>query len=516
MIKRFSFFKDSYFILPALSASLLAISRYPFKLNFLVFFAFIPLLYLLENSCRGYQSASRRKIIKAALTFSTTYTLIALYWIAVVTIPGYIGLFILFGFYFCVLFFIIFKVATSFPKLGWLILISSWLSFEWVQNFGELRFPWFNAGYALAEYTYLIQIAEYGGIHLLSLLILTINVLLFLAFKAFPGRQFIGKIILPIVFLVIWISAGYYRYQSIELDEKDVSISIVQVSIPQYIKWTENFYDSTLALYQNYTLAAVAESSPDLIIWPEAAIPRCVLNSRSAISFIFETVREADSDIFLGFPHCEYSEKIDDYLFYNSATLFKKQGKIAPIYYKNILVPVGERMPFMDYIPFLRGLDFGQANWEYGHEPAYYLLEKDDQRFIYSPLICFEIAFPNYTAEMSKNEVDFFVNITNDAWFKRTVGPYQHGMMTVIRAVETRTQFYRAANTGISMIVDPRGEIRKKTALFDKTFIEYNLLTYSGRSLFTRWWVNYPLLLLILTACLIIAAYLSIFSIKKP
>lgn len=169
----------------------------------------------------------------------------------------------------------------------------------------------------------------------------------------------------------------------------------------------------------------------------------------------------------------------------------------------------------MDYIPLLKRVDFGQANWEYGKESVFYQIHKGDKTFTYSPTICFEIAFPDLTRRIAAEGVDFIVNITNDAWFKKTIGPYQHGMMTVVRAVETRTQYYRAANTGISMIVTPRGNILRKTTLFEKTVIEDILYTYPFDSVYVRAMRNYPVIFLIITICLTISTVFTMSTVKK-
>jgi apolipoprotein N-acyltransferase len=497
---------DRYFLLPALSAFLLALARYPFKLNFVVFFAFVPLMILFAK----HEEISLKRLLKTALVFSTVYTAVALYWISVVTFPGFLGMFILFGLYFFVLFMLVLLIARRLPKFKYWGLISCWLSFEWLQNFGEFRFPWFNIGYSLSDYTPLIQIAEIGGIYLLSFMILIVNLLLFYSFYRFPQR--ISKICfaLFIVIMLFWIVWGSHRLNSIPLQETDLDIAIVQVSIPQDLKWSEAFFDSTLALYEKYTLKA-AEREPDLIIWPESAVPDYVLRSVRSRMFISKTARKANTDIFTGFPHYEYRSDNPDQeiLYYNTATLFRKGGTVEEPYQKIILVPFGERIPFMNILPFLKKLDFGQANWEYGENIQYYYLHNDNENYKFSPLICFEIAFPKLTNQMALDQTDFMVNITNDAWFKRTIGPYQHAAMTAIRAVETRTQIYRAANTGFSIIVNPKGVITQKTKLYEQTFITDKLYTYPKQTIFVTRLRYFPLIFLLLAIVLIIMALMT-------
>ncbi len=507
------FLKDRFFYLPAMSSFLLALSRYPNGLNFLVFFAFIPIFFLIDNPIPV--SVDRRKILKAALTFSTGYTVVSLYWITVVTFPGFIGLLLLFGFYFLVFFAFIFLVRFVLKKYLIFVFFCSWLTFEWLQNFGAFRFPWFNISYALAEYIYLIQLAEYGGITLLSALVLLINIMIYYSFKHAFGRIGISSLLAAVVVMIGWVLLGGYRYKNIVLEEQDFTAAIVQVSIPQYIKWDETFYEETLSLYRQYTLEA-AKNNPDLIIFPEAAIPDYVLQSSTAFNFITDLAAEVEKDIFLGFPHYEIKSINGKTVFhyYNSATVIRQGEKDAPVYYKNILVPFGERIPFMEYVPLLRKLDFGQANFEYGEGIEFYTIKKDENSFRYSPLICYEIIFPAMSRKIVQEEVDFVINITNDAWFKRTIGPYQHGIMTVIRAVETRTQYYRAANSGISLIVDPRGKIIQQTNLFDKTVIQDNLYIYTGQTLYVRFAYWLPAMIAAVTGLIVLWTFICLFSIK--
>ena len=462
-----------------LSAGLLALSRLPIGLGLLVFFAFLPLFSFHKNR------HSKKQILLYAFIFSVVYNLIALHWISLVTIGGFIGMFFLFGAYFFVLFLLYNFVSQRIPKLRFPAFIFFWISFEYLQNFGEFRFPWFNLGYSLADYNALIQPVEIGGMYLLALLILIVNILLY-NLKIHFKRSFTA---LFVIFLV-WSGWGIFRYKTIPVEQTNTNISIVQVSIPQDKKWETSYLDSTLALYEIYTQKA-AEGKPDMIIWPEAAMPGYVIRNNMFRNFVGGMAKEVQTEVFTGFPHYEVAPKDypEKFKFFNSATKITKEGKFKPIYRKNILVPFGERIPFLNVFPVLWKLDFGQANWEYGTEQSIYKINE----FSFSPLICFEIAFDSLGKKIADKNVDFIVNLTNDAWFHRSDGTYQHLMMTKFRAIETRTQIYRAANTGFSAIVSPKGEILKQTGLFKKEIISEQLYIYNGNSFFTKYMFWFPL-----------------------
>ena len=478
-MQKSNIFQESYFYKPFFSALLLGLSRLPIHLGFLVFIGFIPLFSFFE------EHPSRRKVIWAAIVFGIVYTIVALHWIALVTLPGFFGIFILFGIYFSVLFLPINGLQKILPKYRFLIFIVFWLSFEYLQNFGEFRFPWFDAGYSLADYLTLIQVADLGGVYLVSLLVLVVNILIY-RFRYAPKKNFVALVLI----FFVWFGYGIRRLQTLKLQKTNEVISIVQVSIPQHLKWEKSYVDSTLALYSEYTEKAAAEK-PLLVILPESAIPAYVEKQYTYKNYVKKLARENHTNIFLGFPHYEIAEPSYPFRFkfYNAATEVDSTGNFQPLYYKNILVPFGERMPFLKIFPFLWKIDFGQANWEYGTKQAFY--EVDGYRF--SPLICFEIAFPAYTLKMAQHDADFIVNITNDAWFKKSAGTYQHAKMAVFRAIETRRQIFRAANTGYSLIISPTGKILKKTKLYEKTVISDNLLIYKKKSVFTKYLFLFPL-----------------------
>ncbi len=484
--------KRNSMLLIFLSALLLALSRLPLQLGFLVFWSFIPLFHFFQNKYRT------KHLLAYGFIFSFVYTVISLHWINLVTIPGFLGMIIVFGFYFFLIFWLSNRIWHQFPKFKYWIFLCFWISFEFLQNFGEFSFPWFNIGYALAEYLPLLQIADLGGIYLLSLLIILVNVLLYRALKKFSS-----SLILLVILLFVWIGYGILRLQNLDMQKQDQKAAIVQVSIPQELKWEDAYFDSTMRLYNDFILQAAEKAK--LVILPESAFPLYLLKDHVNREYFRSLAQKLDVDIFTGFPHYQKNEKGHPrpYTFFNSATQFSADGRIEDHYNKNILVPFGERIPFLKYFPFLWNIHLGQANWEYGKEQKFY----DHDDFSYSPLICFEIAFERLTTRMMKNNPDFIVNITNDAWFHRSSGTYQHAIMTKFRAIETRRQLFRAANTGYSMVVSPTGEIQQISELFERTILTDNIITYSKKTIFTKFLSWFPYLFLIFSTIFLIASF---------
>ncbi len=496
------------YLLPVLSSILLGLSRLDWHLGFLAFFAFIPLISFFDRFTEAdYDGRRIRKLLFVTpLLFVIPNFAISLHWLTLVTVPGYFGIWLLYYTYFLGVFTVLKLFWTHLNKYKYVLLICTWMCFEYLSNFGQLRFPWLNLGYSLIEYTYLLQPASLGGVYLLSLVIILINILFLESWKT-------KKFLKPVIFFVLWLALGLYQYYSITLTDTGKKIGIVQVSIPQDLKWEESFLDSTFIFYEDYSKKCLNQGA-ELVIWPEAATPVYLLKYYMYQQRITNFTSFHKCDLFLGFPELEPAPPSypEEFKYYNAATQFNANGTYQKPYYKNVLVPVGERMPFLEIFPFLWKLQFGQANFEYGTECGYFKFDK----YTYSPLICFEIAFPEYVQKAAQANPDFFVTITNDAWFYRSVGTYQHGMMTKLRAIETRKMFYRAANTGISMIVDPKGNVLKQSKLFEKTTLTSPLLLSEQKSLYTKYLSYYPVIFPIsMGLCLIYALFLKIQSRRK-
>ncbi len=466
------FHKETWFYKPLLAALFLGISRLPLHLGFLVFFGLIPLFSFFDDH------PSIGNLIKAGMVFGISYTFIALHWVALVTVPGLFGLFILFSLYFFLLFLVLSFGWNHLHHFRFFFVIITWVAFEYIQTFGEFRFPWFNLGYSLAEYLPLIQLADLGGIYLLSGCIALVNSVVY----GWREKPLIAGVV-TVCILAGWMGYGAWRLHTLPVKTTTAQVGIVQGSIPQEKKWDDEYRDWQLDIYSKLS-RELAEDGAKLVILPESAIPGYVFRRPYLRHYVTSLSKDLNVDIFTGFPH--YTRRLNSsdnpYLFYNSCTRIDTNGHFYPLYYKNILVPFGERMPLLSIFPFLWNFQLGQANFEYGDTLAFYQFGE----YRYSPEICFEVAFPAHTRHMTQQGIDFIVNITNDAWFKRSAGTYQHAMMARIRAVETRRQLYRAANSGISMVISPKGEILRRTKLFDRTTLMHPVQQCPVNSPFTK------------------------------
>ena len=481
-----------------------------------------------------------------------------------VTIPGFIGILVLFGAIYGSLFLIISsiykkesKIFNNTPKLskyshfinntpllGPLTFIMIWLSFEYLTNFSEFSFPWFSVAYGLKNSLLLLQLLEIGGLPLLGLMIFIINYFIYLAIKPTfcptkihaddsiepetipPVKKSSKKIFFFIALgiLFVWYLIGGMRLNYVQKNTKkhDLSISMIQGNIRQDIKWEDATLDTTFVIYETLTREAVETDQPDLVVFPESALPVYLFLWREHYIRLMRLVQDIDTPIFLGFLYAEsgikYRGQNDPFLYYNTANLFHPITFEDKNYFKNILVPFGERFPFLHLFPFMWSLDFGQANFERGDSAVLYNISNSTKEvFRFTPLICFEIVFPLHLRKVwQEHNPDFWMAITNDAWFGKSIGTHQHAVMAAYRTIETRKAVFRTANTGYSFFTTPDGNIHQITELFDTTFVTGNLHTFDYVSPYLKWGYKIPYLFLVYFLFLfIIILYLNKFAQLK-
>lgn len=349
-----------------------------------------------------------------------------------------------------------------------------WVILEYLRTYLLSGFPWGLLGYSQYQHLSLIQISDITGVYGVSFIIVMLNVFLYLLIKwtlfrrdPFPFRY---ALLTLITFLVV-IFYGSFRIKDIEnLTKKSPSLKVdlIQGNIEQNQKWEPSYINETLHIYQGLTIEA-AQNFSDLIVWPESAVPCYFTPELKYSSFFLNLLGKIKAPILFGSLAYEPRKDIPhEFKYFNSAFLSSSGEKVFPRYDKIHLVPFGEYVPLKPLLPFVEKLVVGIGDFSPGDQ--FILFSIPQAKF--GVLICYEIIFPDLSRSYSKSGAGFLVNITNDAWFGRTSAPYQHFSMAVFRAIENRTALVRAANSGISGIIEPTGYIQAQTPIFIRTFLE--------------------------------------------
>jgi apolipoprotein N-acyltransferase len=352
-----------------------------------------------------------------------------------------------------------------------------WVLVELLRARGALGFPWASLGYSLWQYPRLIQLASIGSVYAISLVLVVVNALLYDGIARNIRVVMTAPAILAIPGLMLVFGSAATR---VNPPARELTVGLVQPNMASGIKWDPRFRKHNFDVLIELT-EKLAIQNPDLIIWPETAAPFHLRYEPDYMDLLTRTLDSLHVPLLLGFPDA-IPEENGELIYYNSAGLVLPGLSIVKKYDKIHLVPFGERIPYEDVFPFLKKVDFGQADFGVGKERTVFHL--NDEKF--SVLICFESIFPELVRSFKVKGADFLVNITNDEWFGRSAAPYQHAYMAVFRAVETRSSIARCANTGISMLVDPWGRVTLRSGLFTREALAGKIKLVPTETFFTR------------------------------
>lgn len=368
-----------------------------------------------------------------------------------------------------------------------------WVSVEYIRGFLFTGFPWGLLGYSQAKILRIIQISDIFGVYGVSFLLVLSNAAIFLLYRAlFWKRQSDSRIMMsPAVISVILsigliLAAWFYGMWRIDsLDSRMTEkfgkrVTVVQGNIDQAIKWDPTFQVATVQKYIRLSLSAIQKSNPNLIVWPETATPFYFVYNKQLSKIIFAMAKETGKDFLIGSP--SFRKNHEGTKYYNSSYLVNSEGEVTGKYDKVHLVPFGEYVPLKNILFFVGKMVEQVGDFKAG-EKGNTLAWDGEQLGIQ---ICFEIIFPSLSRAMVKNDATVLINITNDAWFGTTWGPYQHFSMAVFRAVENRRFLVRSANTGISGFVDPVGRVINSTALLEDAVASEELFFLRKKSIYTQ------------------------------
>lgn len=342
-----------------------------------------------------------------------------------------------------------------------------WTALEYAKSMLLTGFPWENLAHSQYLNLPIIQVADITGSYGVSFLLVLANAAIasFIGMdrenlrKAFAGAAAAG--------LLVSLAAGYGMWRMTDVAARfdpvpERTVALIQGNIDQSIKWDPSFQKETLRIYRDLSLEA-ARKGVHAVIWPETATPFMFQNRDELHDAVVGVAKETGAWLLFGTP--SYTRHEGALRFQNSAVALSPEGRIAGTYSKVHLVPYGEYVPLRPLFPFIEKLAVGVGDFlpGSGFDPV----DAAEARIGF--LICYEGIFPEIGRAYGRNGASLLVNVTNDAWFGMTSAPYQHLSMTVFRAVENRLYVARAANTGISAVIDATGRITARTGLFERT-----------------------------------------------
>jgi apolipoprotein N-acyltransferase len=456
---------------PVLSGLLMSLATPPVHLSFLAFVALVPLFAYLDKRLT-FARTTRAGILAGAVYFGVSLSwLVAVGKFSWLAFPGYaiIVAFHILNFFFFIIPVVALKHYLSLPFAA--TAPFAWVACERLRGYGDLAFPWTNFGYSLTKFPFFLQFADLVGIYGVSFWLVVLNVILFEAIRSGSGSVQRRKYVT--LWLALFGSVNLYNavrwFQGAGPVTGHLNVALVQPNIPQRLKWNDRY--SREILKKTFALnAATTRDFPDLVVWPETAIPYYVDENHSFHLTEMGQLPPGREDFLVGLLDSS-TKSNGEPRFYNAAALFDSHGNMLQRYKKIYLVPVSERYPFRRLIGFTRSF-FNIQDISYG------AMDSGDERTVFtlphakfSVMICYESAFPQLSRTFRLRGANFLVNITNDAWFGKSFAPYQHAAFLVLRAIENRTAVVRCGNTGISGFLDPLGRWQQKTALFTEAII---------------------------------------------
>jgi apolipoprotein N-acyltransferase len=492
-------------LLAAISGALLALCYPPYEVDTLAWFALMPLIAALWFGPRGGRWHAA-KLFGLGYVAGLVFFWMSLFWINEVTHAGWF----VFAFYLAIYpaLWALFTGIVCRPRDPAANTPAAIQSSEWLRSFHNLRlairaaaawagiewlrgtlfsgFGWNSYAVTLWKNVVMLQIADFAGIAGISFLLVLVNVILVMTVRRFMYEARGGVKLRPHFDFTVTMSlvVGTFGYGVWRMTEtkaeslivgKDhkvatqrgdwlLSVAAVQANIPQDVKWDPAFEKHILDTYLRLTDRALL-LKPDLLIWPEAATPRPLLENKDIKDDVLKILGQLRTNFLLG------SIRFMPPAAFNSAMLLDEQGGLQ-LYDKQHLVPFGEYVPFRNTFPLFAWIVGNEvpSDFDAGTESVVMTLSK--KPFHIGPLICFEDTLGDLARKFARAGAELLVTITNDGWFRKSAGSRQHLANAVLRCAETKLPLVRAANTGVTCFVNRFGGITNMLASDGNTFIE--------------------------------------------
>jgi len=494
------------FLLSFLSGLLLYAAWPTSPLTFLIFIAFVPLLWLEHQGTRRRRFFGWTYITMFVWNASTTW------WIWNASEPGAVGAILANSLIMCLPWIgFHFVKARLGAKWGYPALAVLWLTFEYIHlhDWG-LSWPWLTLGNVFAERTGWIQWYSITGTSGGSLWILVVNILLFQLLAKLPARPFPKKTLIPLIvalFLPFIFSLLSYPvdFRTALPKPSKSNIVIVQPDIPSDEKLPTGGFDAMVQKLVRLSDSAI-DSNTVLVVWPETAL--YMENGISEDNMKANYFLNPLWDFLRRHPQINLLSGVESYRVYqagqqsstarkvpntslyvdsyNAAVIFDSTGPLH-FYHKSKLVPGVETLPF-----FLHFLDpwfekFGGTTGGYTGQPDRTPLTTANHTYTIAPAVCYESIYGEFMANYARNGADIIAVITNDEWWGDTPGYRQHEYYARLRAIETRRWVVRSANTGVSCIIDPLGHVSQERPWYHPAIIKEHIPAEQEQTFYVKY-----------------------------
>ncbi len=431
--------------------------------NFFSLFGFWPLAWvgLVPFFCSLDQQTLPDRF-KIGLLFSCLFFALLVSWLFPLNFLGYLG-FIIVLMSAPVLFAVLFVCPFQNKWMGLFYYPSLWVATEFLRTILLGGFSW-TLGHSQAFQLNAIQIASVTGSYGISFFLVLFNTCVYRILKGDGNQYFHAASAVFSVLILFGLGSSMISADRPAEDSKNIyEIASIQPNISPQEKWDEGLMDKTIDKHVRLTRESIKDTHPDIVIWPETAIPDDFIKDSIMREKVSQIAVEVNTHLLLGAALTENGYD------YNCAVLLNGRGAVLDIYRKKHLVPFSEYLPWPHIFRFLRTFfNFNIYDFHPGKSLGLFTIHQKEstgnvleQKF--GVAICSEGAYPGLFRKLSGKGSGFVVLLLNDAWFKQEAAMIMHAQNEIMRAVENRQPIIRAANSGWSCVIESDGRVRALT-----------------------------------------------------
>ncbi len=498
---------------------------------FLLLVAFVPLLVLHQRLSK--EGAGYGRVFAHGFSAFLLYNILATYWVTNTSLGA--GLFAMLAntVLMCLPWLAFHWTSRQSPKVAYLALAVSWISFEYFHYNWELNWPWLTLGNGFAQWPSLVQWYEVTGVLGGSAWIFGCNYLALKLYTAFswepgtapasaPNNRYLPLFAALVVLLPI--AGSLVRYATYTPgDAGTITVGAVQPNFEPHFEKFANNRGAQLDTFIRLSNAALADGPLDYLVYPETSFSQ--VNEDATLSGPpFQLLRENFQDKglrylvsgFDGYHIFGPEEPLTPAVRYlrngtlalealNAAVQIDIANNEAQTYRKGVFVPGAESFPFRETLFFMEGFVNSLGGTVAGRGTQEKRLPFVSPEAKIAPVICYESVFGEYFTDYVKEGAQAIFVMTNDGWWDETAGHRQHLWLSSLRAIETRREVVRSANTGISAFIDQRGKIVSRTQYDEATFLTGTMQLNDAETLYVRWGDIIARITLLLTAMIILS-----------